>query len=172
MDEAALAATLRALDERTRAIAEVVDALRPLLPLVAQAPALLATVGDSFDDIMRRAAEHGIDVERGVLNGTSAALRFGATMDAEKVRELQALLDSGVFAPNVLKIIGELGRALTDTAVTPPPAVGVFGLLKAMADPDVQRALGFLITFAERFGARLGQPSRPTRGANTQGALP
>jgi uncharacterized protein YjgD (DUF1641 family) len=28
-------------------------------------------------------------------------------------------------------------------------------LLKALGQPDVQRALGFLVTFAERFGRRL-----------------
>ena len=171
-DEEALTAALRALDERTRAMADVADALRPLIPFVEQAPALAAMLGDSFDDIMRRAAEHGIDVERGVINGTSAALRFGATMDPEQVRELQALLDSGVFAPNVLKVIGELGRALTDTASTPPPAIGVIGVLKALANPDVQLALGFLVTFAERFGARLAAPPPRRAGVTNEGALP
>ena len=41
-------------------------------------------VMDSFDEAMRTAIDKGIDVERGVLNGAEAALRFGATMDAEK----------------------------------------------------------------------------------------
>jgi uncharacterized protein YjgD (DUF1641 family) len=96
-----------------------------------------------------------MDVERGVLNGAEAALRFGATMDAERVRELDALLNSGVLAPATLRIVGELGRALTETAAAPPPAAGVVALLRALRHPDVQRALGFLVTFAERFGRRL-----------------
>jgi uncharacterized protein YjgD (DUF1641 family) len=54
-----------------------------------------------------------------------------------------------------LRIIGELGRALTETAAAPPATAGVLGLLKALGQPDVQRALGFLVTFAERFGRRL-----------------
>jgi Protein of unknown function (DUF1641) len=111
---------------------------------------------DSFDDAMRTANNKGIDVERGVLNGAEAALRFGATMDAEKVRELEALLKSGVLAPGTLRIIGELGRALTETAAAPPATSGLLGLLRALGQPDVQRALGFLVTFAERFGRRLG----------------
>jgi hypothetical protein len=110
---------------------------------------------DSFDDVMRTVSDRGIDVERGVLNGAEAALRFGATMDAEKVHELDALLRSGVLAPGTLRIIGELGRALTETAAAPPAASGPLGLLKALGQPDVQRALGFLVTFAERFGRRL-----------------
>jgi hypothetical protein len=90
----ATAAALQAIDERTRAIAQVVDELRPLLALAQQAPAAVAVAIDSFDEIMRSAQAAGIDVERGVLNGAEAALRFGAVIDAEKVRELDALLRS------------------------------------------------------------------------------
>jgi uncharacterized protein YjgD (DUF1641 family) len=81
-------------------------------------------------------------------------------MDAEKVRELNALLNSGVLAPGTLAIVGELGHALTDTAAAPPVDVGPVGLLKALGQPDVQRALGFLVTFAERFGRRLRELPR------------
>jgi hypothetical protein len=149
------AATLLAIDERTRAIADVAEGLRPLISLAQQAPAVVAVLMDSFDEAVRTANNKGIDVERGVLNGAEAALRFGATMDAEKVRELDALLRSGVLAPGTLRIIGELGRALTETAGAPPATPGVLGLLKALRQPDVQRALGFLVTFAERFGRHL-----------------
>jgi hypothetical protein len=104
--------------------------------------------------MMRQAIDNGIDVERGLLNGAGAALRFGASMDAAKVRELEALLQSGVFDPAVVRVIGELGRALVDTAAARPAPVGVVGLLKALGDPDVQRA----VTFADRFGSRLRDP--------------
>jgi uncharacterized protein YjgD (DUF1641 family) len=104
---------------------------------------------------MRAARDSGLDVERGLLNGAEAALRFGATMDEERVRELDALLKSGVFAPGTLRVIGEIGRALTETAAAPPASPGLVGLLKALGEPDVKRALGFLVTFAERFGRRL-----------------
>jgi hypothetical protein len=149
------AATLRTIDERTRAIADLADQLRPLLALAQQAPAFVAVLIDSFDEAMRTANHKGIDVERGVVNGAEAALRFGATMDAEKVRELDALLRSGVLASGTLRIIGELGHALTETAAAPRATSGLLGLLKALGQPDVQRALGFLVTFAARFGRRL-----------------
>jgi uncharacterized protein YjgD (DUF1641 family) len=149
------AATLQTIEERTRAIVEVAEGLRPLIALAQQAPAVVAVLMDSFDEVIRTANNKGIDVERGVLNGAEAALRFGATMDAEKVRELDALLKSGVLAPGTLRIMGELGRALTETAAAPAATSGLLGLLKALGQPDVQRALGFLVTFAERFGRRL-----------------
>jgi hypothetical protein len=154
-DSAPVGAALQTIEERTRATAEVVDGLRPLVALAQQAPAFAAVLMDSFDEAMRAARDQGIDLERGLLNGAEAALRFGALMDAEKVRELDALLKSGVLAPGTLQVIGELGRALTETAAAPPAPAGVFGLLKALGQPDVQRALGFLVTFAERFGRRL-----------------
>ena len=156
-DLAPAAATLHTIEARTRAIAEVAEGLRPLIALAQQAPAFVAIVMDSLDEAVRTASDKGIDVERGVLNGAEAALRFGATMDAERVRELDALLNSGVLAPATLRMVGELGRALTETAAAPRSTAGVVTLLRALAQPDVQRALGFLVTFAERFGRRLGE---------------
>jgi hypothetical protein len=158
VDVASVAASLQALDARIASMAEVIDALRPLVPLAEQAPAVAAMIGDSFDEMMRSAIDRGVDVERGLLNGAEAALRFGATMDAGKVRELEALLQSGVLDPAALRIIGELGRAMIDTASAPPQAVGLMGLFRALGDPNVQRALGFLITFADQFGRRLREP--------------
>ena len=155
VDQLSADATLQTVEQRTRAIVEVTESLRPLMALAQQAPAFVAVLMDSFDEAMRTANDNGVDVERGLLNGTAAALRFGATMDADKVRELDALLKSGVLAPGTLRMIGELGRALTETAAAPPSTTGALGLLKALGQPDVQRALGFLVTFAERFGQRL-----------------
>ena len=163
LDDASVTTTLQTIEERTRAVSEVTDRLRPLIALAEQAPAFVAVLMDSFDEAMRTASDNGIDVERGLLNGAEAALRFGATMDADKVRELDALLKSGVLAPSTLRIIGELGRALTETAAAPPATAGALGLLKALGQPDVQRALGFLVTFAERFGRRLREVT-PVQG--------
>jgi uncharacterized protein YjgD (DUF1641 family) len=160
-DEPTVAAALQALSARIDSMADVIESLRPLVALAEQAPAMVAIAGDSFDEVMRSAIDRGIDVERGLLNGAEAALRFGATMDAEKVRALESLLQSGVLDPAALRTVGELGRALVDTASVPPPAIGPMGLLKALGRPDVQRALGFLVTFAERFGSRLREPQPP-----------
>lgn len=154
-EEPTVAASLQAMRDRIESMAAVIDSLRPLVALAPQVPAIAAMVGDSFDEVMRAALDNGIDVERALLNGAGAALRFGAIMDTEKVRELEALLRSGVLDPAALGTIGELGRALIDTAGASAPAIGPVGLLKALGDPNVQRTLGFLVRFAERFGNRL-----------------
>jgi uncharacterized protein YjgD (DUF1641 family) len=161
--EPTLAASLDAIRARLDAIAEVVDALRPLVAFARQAPGFVAIAADSLDEIVQEAADEGIDVERGLLNGASAALRFGASMDAGKVEALDALLNSGVLDPAALRTIGELGRALTDTAAAPAPPAGAMAVLRALGDPDVQRALGFLVAFTKRFGARLSQPLAAAR---------
>jgi len=154
-----VAASLQELNARLESLGRVIDSLEPLVTLLQQAPPLAAVLGDSFDELMRTARDGGVDIEQGLLNGAGAALRFGAVMDVEKVRALEALLHSGVLDPAALQIIGGLGRALIDTASARPAPIGVIGLLKALGDPDIQRALGFLMNFAARFGSRLPQPA-------------
>ncbi len=72
---------------------------------------------------------------------------------------IDALAQSQVLAPEVVHTIGNLGDALHATRVREaenPTRLGLFGLLKMMRDPDVQRALGFTSTFLKEFGRRLG----------------
>jgi hypothetical protein len=148
--------SLETLQARLDAMAQTLDALRPVIELLHQAPAFIAMAGDSVDELVRTAVDNGIDVERGVINGAGAALRFGATMDAHKVAALESLLNSGVLDPQALRLVGDLGHALAETASGPVPAVGPLGLWKALSQPDVQRALGFMVAVAQRFGSRLG----------------
>lgn len=148
--------SLETLHARVESMAQVIDALRPVVGLVQQAPAFIAMAGDSVDELVRTASDHGVDVERGAINGVSAALRFGATMDAQKVDALESLLNSGVLDPAALRIVGELGKALAAAAGGPSPSLGPMGLWKALSQPDVQRALGFMMAVAQHFGSRLG----------------
>jgi hypothetical protein len=156
------AVSLETLQARVESMAEVIDALRPVVDLVRQAPNMIAMAGDSVDELVRTAADNGVDVERGLINGAGAALRFGATMDAQKVDALETLLNSGVLDPAALRIVGEFGKAIAETAGGPSPSLGPMGLWKALNQPEVQRALGFLVTVAQRFGGRLGA-STPDR---------
>ncbi|MGE0815980.1 MAG: DUF1641 domain-containing protein [Vicinamibacterales bacterium] len=149
------AVSLDTLHAQVASMAEVIDALRPVVALIHQAPAMLAMAGDSVDELVRTAAGRGVDVERGLINGAGAALRFGASMDARKVDALEALLNSGVLDPAALRIVGAVGQALADAAAAPAPPLGPMGLWRALGQPDVQRALGFLMAVAQRVGAQL-----------------
>lgn len=70
-------------------------------------------------------------------------------------REFDALMNSGVFAPRTVGIVGQAGNALVDSyeaSQVEPKPLGPIGLFRALNDPDIQRALGFLVDFGKRFG--------------------
>ncbi len=74
--------------------------------------------------------------------------------DVTQMDEFQALLQSGVLAPETLKVVGQAGDALVESKSGAEP-IGPIGLLRAIQDPDVQRSLGFLIAFSKAFGKKL-----------------
>jgi hypothetical protein len=160
LQEPATAAAVHRLLDRLDALTQVLDLIQPLLAPAGQLPGLVAMAVDSADELARQARASGIDIEAGVSRGTAAALRFGAVMDADKVRALEALLQSGVLDPAALASVGAMARALQATGSHPPAPVGLVGVLRAAADPDVQRALGFLVEFGKRFGQGLAQAAR------------
>jgi len=57
-----------------------------------------------------------------------------------------------------VRLVGEAGDAFVASRKElrqSPKAVGVFGLLKALRDPDVQRAAALIVEFGRRFGRSL-----------------
>ena len=143
-----------------RAIAEVIDALRPLVALAQQAPALMAVA----DGLVRRGDADG-HRQRHRRRARAAERRRGGPAlrrddgSGEGARRSTRCSSRASSRPARCAPIGELGRALVETAAAPPLAQSdAMGLLKALGQPDVQRALGFLVTFAERFGSRLREP--------------
>ena len=138
-----------------------VDQLEKLLVLADQAPAFMAMMVDSLDEMAERARSKGIDFEQAVAGGAGAAVRLGSMMGPAELDALEGLLRSGVLQPETVRLVGGLGEALTSSASTEVPRVGPFGLLRALRDPDAQRALGFAAVFARQLGRRLdgGAPS-------------
>ena len=85
-----------------------------------------------------------------LLSGVIAQLQ--TILESE---EFAALMESGVFAPQTVGIVGQAGGALVESYEAnqaTPQSVGMFGLVGALRDPDIQRALGFFIDFGRRFG--------------------
>ena len=132
------------------------DQLAELAALAEDAPAAIATVVDILDAEYARAAAQGYDPEQTLRQAFSA---FGRLGELFRTDEFEALLDSGVLDPQALQVVGSLGSALVDTQEEArrgdTPNQGVFGLLGALRDPDVQRAVGFVTTFAKKFGQNL-----------------
>jgi uncharacterized protein YjgD (DUF1641 family) len=165
------------IEERAGALARAVEkltdprvlaALESLATLAAQGPDVLATLVDALDSRMTVLAAKGIDVgERATLlfdaleRLTSPEALSVLKLLLSKVDDVRFLLESGVLERHTVSVVAELGRALADTARSETRGVGLFGALSAMGDARVQRALGFGLSLASRFGDAL----RKTNGA-------
>lgn len=69
--------------------------------------------------------------------------------------EFDALLASGVFHPASVSMVGRAGDAFVESyeeSRRTNQRLGAFGLLRALGDPDVQRAAALVVAFGRRFG--------------------
>ena len=139
------------------ALLDRIDDLERLLAAADRLPGSVAMAVDIADDVMRETQAAGLDVERGLINGAGAAIRFGAIMGPEQVASLEAVFKSGVLDPAAVEVIGGIGGALASASAEPTRPAGAVGVLRALRDPDVKRALGLLIRFATAFGQQLDQ---------------
>ena len=149
MTEPETAAALGAVLDRS-------EHLERLSALAEDAPDAIATVVDILDTEYARAAERGYDPEQILRRSFNALGQLGDLFQSD---EFEALLESGVLDPEALQAVGSLGSALVDTQKEArrgeTPQRGFFGLLGALRDDDVQRAIGFITTFAKKFGQNL-----------------
>ncbi|PEN09461.1 hypothetical protein CRI93_01670 [Longimonas halophila] len=131
------------------------DDVDRLIDLADQAPQAANMLVDMFDDAYRAAEASGHDPEL-VLRRTAEALsELSAFVGSD---EFTALKDSGILDPQAVSVVGKAGDALADCrreCGDEPPQVGLWGLFKALRDPDTRRALGFLTSFGKHFGRKL-----------------
>lgn len=133
-------------------LAERGDQLQQLVELADAIPGGVAMAVDVFDDLVARSVEEGIDIVEVGQQLSLAATKFARFV---KGPEFQAVLDSGVLDPEAVQVVGHAGDALAEVCVEDSGEMGFFGLLRAMRDDDVRRAVGFAVGFARRFGADL-----------------
>lgn len=149
MTEPDTAAALGRLLDRT-------DQLDQLADLADTLPDVLATAVDAIDAEYARAAEQGVDPECTLRQVVHSLGRFGALVQSDAVENL---LDSDALDAETLDAVGHFGAALAATQRAADrgdvPRTGLFGLIGALRDPDVQRTLGFVTTLAKNVGQRL-----------------
>ncbi|MCB0065078.1 MAG: DUF1641 domain-containing protein [Caldilineaceae bacterium] len=131
---------------------KMVEQVEGLLALADQVPGFLAMTGDVVDDAFRSATNAGVDIEMMIKQGGVAVQRFSNLMSSP---EFTALMDSGMLDPKAVKLLGEAATALVESQQQHPQKIGPVGLLGALRDPDIQKALGFFMTFAKAFGQRI-----------------
>ncbi len=126
-------------------------------------PQLAAVAVDSFDGWVETLTARGIDIDKHGRAALTALERLTSPAAIAMLRdvldhteELHNLLKSGVLDPSALRVVGEVGAALAEISKTAPPSAGAWDALRATRDPDVKRALGFVLALAKRFGESLG----------------
>lgn len=162
------AARIPDVDHRLRKAREIVErltrprtlaALESMLDLVEEAPKLIAAGADVFDEAVQHLADSGVRVDNLLETIRDLASRFANLLTTP---ELPALFDSGMLDARALETLGKAARSLAQVRENPPAPVGIFGSLRALSDPNVQRSLGFLLGVAQAFGNQI----------DNKGALP
>jgi len=148
--------------EVTGALCTLTKELPRLATVVEALPNGIATAMDTFDDFVAGLSARGVDVESLLENMVTVATRVSNVLESP---EFTALMNTGVLAPRTLEVIGKAGEALAATQQADVPRVGLFGAVKAAGHPDMQKLLGFALTFAQHFGRQLD-------GQSAKGALP
>lgn len=126
--------------------------LEQLLGMADQLPGFAAMAGDVIDDAYRSAHTAGIDIETMVRQGGVAAQRLS---DLMRSPEFTTLMGSGMLDPKAVSLLGSAADALIRSKEAQPQQLGPIGLLGALRDPEVQKALGFFMTFAKEFGKNI-----------------
>ena len=143
-------AALERIEQRLAAVELVAGALAPASGLLATVPGAVAMMADTFDGVALRLGDAGVDLDermRSVLRAIEVATAPRA------VAGLASLVESRLLEPSALAVVSQLAAALADPGAARP--VGMWGAMKALRDPDVQRALGFLLAIARQFGKNL-----------------
>jgi len=155
----------------------MVEKLDNLLTFADQAPGIMAMTMDAVDEGYRKAGERGVSVENHIGNALTMAEKLTAPEMSQKLDGLLTIADQApgiaamlmdTFDEEMRKVkdmgfdaellnTGKLAaQSLSEAKAEPVEKVGgIFGLMRALKDPDRQKAMGFLMQFAKKFGQKL-----------------
>jgi uncharacterized protein YjgD (DUF1641 family) len=156
LDEIASAAQGRGVDfeVRLRGLVEFVEkvtrpaalkALSKAADIAVDAPGLVGTMLDTFDDIAAGLSERGVDVQERLDKLLSLA---------EKASAPGALDALHHFLKNA-EVMRLLADAMANSSEREPPALGLFGMARALRNANAKVALGFTATLLDHFGESL-----------------
>lgn len=146
------------IDGRLRAALEIaekltaphmVERLSRTIDLAEQGPGMIAMAVDMVDEAYGQANAAGFNLEQFIKQGAGVTTKMAILLDSE---EFKALMESGVLDPKAVQVIGNAGQAMVASQEKPIEKIGLFGLMRALGDPDLQQALGFLTAFGKEFG--------------------
>lgn len=144
-----------------RSLLPILPQLQPLAKHAEEMPGLVAMGVDVFDDWLRNQMCCGFDPEQMLQNMLTIGSRLTALLDSP---EFRTLMDSGILSPRAVRVVGQAARALAadPSGNDEERKLGMFGLLRTLRDPDMQRTLGFAVRFARGFGRQIDDRGAPT----------
>lgn len=143
---------------------KMVEGLEALLEFAPQAPGMIAMMVDIFDEQAKKMEAEGVDIVKGIFQGSRVAVEFGSIMGSSELASLRALMTTGVLDPEAVALVSSAARAMVETKQQEPLApVGPLSLLRSLRDPEVGRSLALLIGFARRFGRGINSNQQPSR---------
>lgn len=169
--------TVRALDHLLERIDTLEQAVDRLATVMEQGPGLLSMATDAADEAIRDAERQGINVEERLGLALGLAEKLTRPALVEKLHQTLQLADQlpGLIAMGIdsldqeferaamnginFQALGQIGQkvgqALSEAQQQPITGTGLFGLMRALNDPDRQKALGFLMNFTKQLGTKL-----------------
>jgi DNA-binding FrmR family transcriptional regulator len=136
------------------AVLDHADRIQTLVAQLDALPGAIATVMDTVDEYLRAVAGNGLDIDGVVRGGVVALERFARLVQSPAFQEV---LDSGILEPDVVHLVGQVGRALGAARDEREGRAGLVALWRATRDPDVQRSIDFGLRFLRHFGRRIEQ---------------
>ncbi len=156
---------------------QMMENLDKLFRLTDQLPGIVSMVTDMADQRIRQASDQGVYLEERLQNALSVAEKLTRPEMVARIDQLTTLAQQGPglvaalvdtldgamqqtninpLDPRVMGFLAKTGQALSESQTMPPAKVGgLFSMLKALRDPDLQNALGFLINFGKSLGKKI-----------------
>lgn len=157
-------AVLALLERMDARLARLEAAAQRAEALERSLPGALAAATDTFDGLVERLRERGVDVDERLhvlvdvaerLTSPEALAAVSTLLD--RLPLVRHLLESGIVAESSVDVVGRAGAALATARGERTPEVGLWGAARAMSDEDVKRAIGFLLRVAQLFGRSLDE---------------
>lgn len=144
--------TLSALGDLLNKLPEINAMLNITMGLMQRGPEMADNINASVQEFRDMSGGMNIDI-KGLME---SAGKFQTLLQSE---EVQALLESDILKPQTVSIVNKAADAMIESieVYDPNQKMGIFGLMRTMNDPDVQRALSFATNFLKLFGQQLGK---------------
>lgn len=169
--------TLLAIDRLLARLDTIEEAVKGLEQTMHQAPGMVAMVTDMADEAYRKADAKGIAVEARLNNALVMAEKLTRPEMVTKLNDLIAMSDqlpgivamavdtldeglrkareNGLEPEALVDWAGQFGTAMRAAQNEPTQKMGLFGMMRALNDPDRQKALSFSLNFLKHLGKQM-----------------